>query len=160
MAFGNYITANAILTKRHAEASVLLVTDWDQAAESGDTLAQAIARDSAIQTRIDEAIADAEGVVDSYLRKQYATPIASPPDMVIRWAVDICLFNLYELRSEHFQPPAQIVARFDRAMEQLKLANEARIDLGIQPPPAASDGIVAETDSEDRLFTADTLEDF
>jgi phage gp36-like protein len=160
MAFGNYITANAIITKRHAEASVLLITDWDQAAQTGDTLADAIARDANIQVRIDEAIADAEGLINSYLRKQYAVPIASPPDMVIRWTVDICLFNLYELRSEHYKPPEQIVSRFNRAMKELELVNTASIDLGIQPVPAASDAVVADTDSEDRLFTADTLEDF
>lgn len=151
--------SNSDLIARHQEEQIVRVADHENAAASDTTITAAVATAAIIGTRLDAVRADAQALVDGHLRKQYSVPLDSAPQLVVRWTCDIAIYFLYDLRGAHFKPPPRVEARYRDAIKMLERVQRAELDLGIDPPPDPSDNVVATTDSEDRLFTLDTLED-
>lgn len=44
--------------------------------------------------RIDQAIADASALIDSYLRRRYKTPLSTPPSDIVRAACTLARYDL------------------------------------------------------------------
>lgn len=139
------------------------------------TLADAIVLNAAIQTRIDQAIADADTTINTFIRKQAATPTlintavastpANTPPTVRQASIQLSIFNLYGRRRGEFELPESVVANRDMTIRILKGINEGKIDIGDEPQPANSDVVLAEADTHATIsdvsqFNAFTLKDF
>ena len=108
-----------------------------------------------------ECISDADGTVDGFLRGQYTVPLSSVPDLIKRVATYLTIYNLFDRRAAAFSGvPAHITANRDFAIDRLREIRSGEIDLGVEPPPAASTAQIAQVDGPDRLFNATTMMDF
>lgn len=112
-------------------------------------------------TRLTRALADADAVIDGYLRGRYSVPLATTPPFVRHIAVSLALYGLFERRAHVLGgAPKWVADRFANAKDSLRSIRKGDLDLGVEPPPAASSAIAAEADGPDRLFTADTMKEF
>jgi phage gp36-like protein len=153
-------STNSDLTARIPDRVIVQLCDDEKLTADGDTLAAAIVKNAAIQTRITAAIADADCAVDMYIRKRFSVPVATVPASLAKLSADLAIFGLHNRRQSEFEVPGSVMANRKAAMDALKAVASGEIDLGVEPQPAASTAVVAATDGEDRIFTAETLEDF
>lgn len=87
-------------------------------------------------TQIARAIADVDGLIDSYLSGRYTLPLTEVPLVLTRYACDIVRYDLYD------HPTDQISKRFDEAMAFLRDASNGKVSLGIN-----TDGSEPKTDN-------------
>lgn len=114
-----------------------------------------------IATRTAKAIGDACTVIDGYLRLRYTVPLASPiPGLITKIAQDLSLFELHRRREHEVGMPGGALQAQQQALAQLKAMRDGDMDLGVEPPPAASSATYGLASSDDALFTGETLEDF
>lgn len=85
------------------------------------------------RSRVEEAIKKADGEIDLLIGSRYAVPLATVPDAVRGWSVDIALYRLY-LRTQEAMPESRRAAYKD-AIAALKEVRDGRMDL---PVPLAS----------------------
>lgn len=110
---------------------------------------------------VERAIADADAIVNSYLRKVFSVPLDPPiPDIVRKLSVDLSIYNLFARRAAHFDTPEWLIKKHDDSFSMLRAINRGEIDLDVEPPPANSAAQVASVNYPTRLFTDSTLEDF
>ena len=112
------------------------------------------------QTRVDEAIAQADAEIDSYCGSRYTVPFTTIPDIVKKISVDIAIYNLYSRRVEEI--PGTRAERYKNAIRQLEGIAKGLISIGEQPEPAAPSqgGVETNKTDDDRTFTKDKLEGF
>lgn len=110
--------------------------------------------------RLARALADADAVIDGYLRGRYAVPLATTPPFVRYIAVSLAIYGLFERRSHLFEMPEWLKERFKNAKENLRAIRDGKLDLGVDPPPPKGGAIVATTSGPERVFTEETLKDF
>ena len=113
---------------------------------------------------VEDAITEASGLIDSYLMKQYIVPVgdatdaSSPVPLVIRnLATDITIYLLWKRVGQAEKQP-DVREGFENAIDRLK-----DIALGKSEIPSASKdttGHGADYDTEDRIFTTDTMKGF
>ena len=111
------------------------------------------------QARVDEAIAQADAVIDSYCGGRYTVPFATVPDIVNKMSVDEAIYNLYSRKVEEI-PPTRIDRHKD-VIRQLEAISSGKITIG-EPDadvPEAG-GVQTNTTADDRIFTKDTLANF
>lgn len=114
-----------------------------------------------IDTGVIEAVCEsAQAEVDGYLRVHYQVPMAEPPRLVQLLALEVAIFRLFSRRVAALEVPEAIVERYKGARRQLEAIRKGELDLGEDPPPAASTAAVATTQGGERLFTDTTMEDF
>lgn len=130
------------LIDRFGEAELKEVADRD-----GDTVL-----DAAV---IAGVLADADDLIDSYIGKRYALPLATTPTRLVRLAADIARYYLYE------DSPTEVVKTAYRdALAFLRDVSEGKavLDVAGAEPETASDA--AQTDGPDRTFSRETLGGF
>jgi phage gp36-like protein len=110
--------------------------------------------------RIARAIDDADAMINGSVRSHYAVPLSPVPPLIRKLSVDLALWELHCRRGPHFDVPEWAKDQHKWALEQLKAIREGHLDLGVEPPPAPSEAVVATTDGPERLFTADTMGGF
>jgi phage gp36-like protein len=93
---------------------------------------------SPIAATVNQAIADADGVINSYLGKRFAVPLATVPDTIsmlsARWAARVLRQNKY-----NGQPLQDDIDREKIDREWLDGVSQGKYSLGIEPvPPKAS----------------------
>jgi phage gp36-like protein len=118
-------------------------------AESGDTPDPEVVAD---------AIAKADGEIDSYLAMRYAVPLNPVPARVKALSVDLAIYHLYSRRSVvptvRWQKYADAIAFLKEAA-----AGRTRIE-GASGEPPTTPREVAEVESAARLFTRRTQGDW
>jgi len=112
-------------------------------------------------TRLQRAMDDATAEVDGHIRGRYSVPLATVPPFIRVLTVHLAIHALYARRGGAFGdlPPA-VAQRYKSAQDALRAIREGKLDLGVEPPPARSAAIVADTDGPSRLFTHGTMGDF
>jgi phage gp36-like protein len=112
------------------------------------------------QTRVDEAIAQADAEIDSYCGGRYSVPFSTVPEIIKKLSVDIAIYNLYSRRVEVI--PELRAERYRNAIRQLEGISKGLISLGIDPAPSASQDRRAETNkaTDENVFSRDSLEGF
>lgn len=112
------------------------------------------------QTRVDEAIAQADAEIDSYCGGKYSVPFATVPDIVKKISVDIAIYNLYSRRVEEM--PETRSDRYKNAIRQLEGIAKGNISIGEATEPTAAEqgGVEKNKTESDRIFTKDTLSGF
>lgn len=113
-----------------------------------------------VESRVTEAIAQADAEINSYCGGRYTVPFSTVPDIVKKISVDIAIYNLYSRKVEEI--PETRADRYKNAIRQLEGISKGIISIGESPEPAAiSEGGVETNKTEsDRTFAKDTLSGF
>jgi phage gp36-like protein len=89
------------------------------------------------QTVIDNAIADADGIINGYINKQVLVPLSTVPVMVKNLSARLALYSLRMAKRQ--VDPDTHGKQFDLDLQMLKDLRDGVITLGVDPaPPAAS----------------------
>ncbi|GAB62650.1 MAG: DUF1320 domain-containing protein [Candidatus Jettenia sp.] len=141
-----YSTLNDI-KKLISEASVTQLTDDENTGAVN-------------QTRVDEAIAQADAEIDTYCGQVFTVPFTTVPDIVKKASVDIAIYNLYSRRVE--QMPETRRDRYKDAIALLTKIAEGKISIGEQPEPASpgEGGVQSTKTLDDRIFTSKSMSGF
>ncbi len=99
---------------------------------------------------IEQAIADADAEIDSYLAGRYTVPVSPVPAVIRKLSVDIAIWNLYSRRTVTDENRKE---RYKAAIDLLKLVSEGKAALGADEPAAGDQQIKAGRTVGDRTFT-------
>ncbi|WP_375227504.1 gp436 family protein [Roseobacter sp. S98] len=133
------------LTARFGENLLVQLTD------RGD-----VATDTIDQTVIDQAISDTDALIDGYLAKRYALPMAAVPPLVASLALDIAIYKLHI-----FEANPKIEADYKAAMKSLEGIAAGSVTLPVEGAEAAGSGSSgARLTDRDRPLTETSLKGF
>lgn len=131
------------LIDRFGEGELLAVADRD-----GDA-----AVDTAV---VDRALADADGLIDSYIGARYALPLVAVPSQLVSAACDIARWKLYT-----DAPHDRVEGAYKAAIAWLKDIQAGRADLDAEGVEPAADSAGAPVhQAAPRLFSHHTLKDY
>ena len=113
---------------------------------------------------VEKALADADGVIDGYLRSRKPTPYTVPldpvPDVVSVWARWIARYLMHKDRVHTTDQQDPIVRDYKEALRFLQLVADGKFSLGpLDPLPPAGAGI-AQVCAPERVFTQESLRDY
>ena len=75
-----------------------------------------------------QAIADADALINDYLRARYTVALTSVPDTVKKISIDLAIFNLWSRRPETVMPESVILRKTD-ALQYLKDVQAGKVML-------------------------------
>lgn len=105
-------------------------------------------------TRIAQAIAYADALIESHIAGRFTVPLSPVPEILNELACDIVHYRLFIHGA-----PEHVMQRQRDAVASLRDIGAGRMSLGIDDPAPQSAGDV-EYSSGERQFTSTTLEDF
>jgi phage gp36-like protein len=112
---------------------------------------------SVSEVRINQALSDAQGLVDAYLGRRYQVPLATPPVAIKRLVLDLAYCGLLERRDVL---PEEWKERRKAVQATLDAIATGKLSVGVDPPPSDSAmALGAEVTAEDRVFTRATMKD-
>lgn len=105
---------------------------------------------------IAQAIADADALIDGYLKSRYALPLASTPPVIGDLSRRIAIYNA------HSNVAGEKITRdYEMALKQLKDIASGTIALDIAGvEPASSGGNQVVTNDQERLLTATSMKGY
>lgn len=96
-----------------------------------------IARADAAADRIQQAITQADAVIDGYLARRYTLPLTAPHALLATWSRNITRYQLHSDRiSDERNDP--IVRDYRDAMKLLQQVAESKFHLGVNDPTVAA----------------------
>lgn len=138
-------TTLAELTARFGEAMLISLTD------RGDIHTGTI--DTAV---VDQAIAEADAIIDGHVGVRYALPLAETPPLIMTLARDIAIYKLHV----HATDP-KIEEDYKAAMATLRDLSAGRVRLPIDGKDApGTGGSGARVTDRDRTFTEGGMKGF
>lgn len=130
---------------------------------SGFDPAEVAVADDAL-VHIEQAIADAGGVIDGYLRSRkpvpYTVPLDPVPSVVVVWARWITRYLLHKDRINTTERDDPVVRDYREALKFLQLVAEGKFSLGADDPLPPAGAGMPEFCAADRQFTMDKLRDY
>jgi len=114
-----------------------------------------------IISRIDEAVAAADGTIDAYCQSRYVIPLSPVPPKIRQISVDIAVYNLYSRKT--LSMPEIRTERNKESLRFLEKVADGKIRLGASSPlPADSEssGSAASFGANDRIFTTTKMKGF
>lgn len=104
---------------------------------------------------VDQALADADALINGHLQAVHTLPLTTVPELVKMLAGDIARYQLYEDRATE-----TVQKRYDAAVRTLEKIAAGRMSLGLDAgaettPQAGGAKVVA--DAPERTFTGGTL---
>lgn len=132
------------------------LTGGDTSSWSAEEIARA---EDAIQ-RIDDAVADADAVIDGYLAKRGYLPLVPVPPMVSVWCRAIARYYLHQhlLGSEDKHP---IIRDYKDALRFLQLTADGKFSLGADDSVENNPNAVEiQIESDAKVFSRDQLKAF
>ena len=113
---------------------------------------------------IERALADADGLIDGYLRMRkpvpYVVPLVPVPGIVSVWARFIARYFLHKDRVNTEERTDPIVRDYRDAMKFLELTRDGKFSLGQDDPLPPAGAGAPEFCAPPREFTSGTLKDF
>lgn len=105
---------------------------------------------------LDDALKSADDMIDSYLRNKIKVlPLSNPPDMIKRCSFDIAHYLLHD-RTQSNQVPANVITKYDTAVEYLKAISSGNVQLTtIDTIPEANKESTIEVTGEDLKMSRD-----
>jgi len=120
---GNYVSREDIVNAVGGQERLTQLTDYDRDGTE----------DSGV---VDDAIFDAEALIDSYARKVFSTPFVAPlPPIIVTMAKKLSVYNLRERRD--VITDAHREEQEDR-IKWLEHLASGKVDPGIAPAPKGS----------------------
>lgn len=138
-------TTLANLTARFGQSMLVGLTD------RGD-----IATDTIDAAVVDQAIGEADAIIDGYVGVRYALPMAETPPVVATLALDIAIYKLHIA-----SPDPKVEEDYKTAMSMLKDISAGRVRLPIAGKDApGTGGSGARVTDRDRTFTEEGMKGF
>lgn len=109
---------------------------------------------------VEQAIFEADSIIDSYLGKKLKVPIESVPDRVVHLSTTIAIYLMWSRRSNRSGMDETVRQNYEDAIKFLEQFAEGLVSIGIDPPPVASSSQGAKSTANDRTFTKDSLKGF
>ena len=107
-------------------------------------------------TVVNAAIADTDALIDGYVSRRYALPMAEVPPLIASLALDIAIYKLHV-----YTPSEKIGEDYKSAMRSLEAISNGSIRLPIDGVDATSSGSSgARVTDRDRPMTAQNLKGF
>lgn len=115
----------------------------------GDTLVEAV---------FNEAVEDADSLINSYLRSRYSVPFSTTPKIVNRIAIDLTIYFLYQRKSDQEISDA-IRARYKDSVKLLEGIQSGIVHIDDVPSPDAEMPVEVKTNktASDRMFSRSVL---
>lgn len=130
---------------------------------SGDDIDQ-VANAQAALVVVNEALGNADGVIDGYLRmrkpRPYTVPLNPVPEIVTVWARWIARYLLHKDRVNTEEKTDPVVRDYREAIRMLELVRDGKFSLGIEDPLDPPSAGMPQSCGPERVFTTDTLKDF
>lgn len=165
--------ANAKLTRELAqvatpERSAIVADDLMEAVLRAGDLAGFDPADVAVATaaleHIEEALRNADGVIDGYLRmrkpRPYTVPLDPVPEIVSVWGRWIARYLLHKDRVDTREETDPIIRDYRTAIRFLEQVRDGKFSLGADDPLAPPSSGAPEAIGAERQFTMRTLKDF
>lgn len=107
------------------------------------------------ESRVEAAIADGDGLIDSYISQRYALPLPGASPLLTGISCDLAVHRLHRHGA-----PEEVRRMKEAAIELLEriAKGEVRLDIGGAEPPTVGGG--GEFEGPDRVFNRDTMEGF
>jgi phage gp36-like protein len=105
---------------------------------------------------IDQALSDADAIIDGYLVGRYTLPVSETPDLVVDLAQCIAIYKLHTSTA-----PEKIKDDYNQAMRQLREIADGKIRLsiaGVETETTGASG--ARITDRERPMTAENLKGF
>lgn len=150
-------TSLAELIKKIDESTLIQLVDDEKLNPA--TVDAVDAGTTARTGRIDDAITEADALIDTYCGAKYSVPFSSAPQVVQELSATITIYNLYSRRVLKAIPDVR-VARYEQALNTLALIAKGTISLGIDPPPTSNDYSETNVSTSPRVFSRTTMEGF
>lgn len=112
-------------------------------------------------TVVTEAITDADAEIDGYVAVRHPVPLDPVPDNILKYSVDIAIYNLYSRRSDTV--PDNRKERYQAAVRYLEGVARGKWTLGADDPegnPAEIDSPELSSENPERIFTRKKMEGF
>ena len=138
-----YSTQSEILDQMDEDVLIQLTDDDDAGVVDTDVVTQ--------------KIADADALIDGYCGARYAVPFTTVPALVLKFSVDIAIYNLYGRRKG---APEDRRNRFKEAVDFLKGVAAGNNSLGENDPAAGETSFELSSNNPDRIFTRDKMAGF
>lgn len=138
-----YSTQSEILDQMDKDVLIQLTDDDDAGVVDTDVVTQ--------------KIADADALIDGYCGARYAVPFTTVPALVLKFSVDIAIYNLYGRRKG---APEDRRNRFKEAVDFLKGVAAGNNSLGENDPAAGETSFELSSNNPDRIFTRDKMAGF
>jgi len=109
-------------------------------------------------TVVDWALTGADALIDAHCHDRYQVPFNPVPQLAIKFAVDLAIYNLYA-RRPHVEVPEVVKDRNSQALAYLKRVQTGDASMGLSAAPAT---VVTESQSglmpgNERLFTRTSM---
>jgi phage gp36-like protein len=109
------------------------------------------------QGRVNDAIADAQALIDSYAGKRHNVPLDPVPRVIQRAACVIAIYNLFARR---LGAPEEWQRRHEAQVRWLRDLADGKVTLGGGDPTGTPNAEPVLAQSQTRIFSRDTLKDF
>ncbi len=113
---------------------------------------------------VQNALANADGLIDGYLRlrkpRPYPVPLNPVPEIVEVWARWIARYLLHKDRYGTEEKSDPVVRDYREAIRLLELVRDGKFSLGLDDPLPPSSAGMPDFCGPARVFTTDTLKDF
>lgn len=112
------------------------------------------------EAKVDEAIADADAIIDGHLRERYSVPLVSVPKLIIRISADLAIYSLYMRKYEAEMPDAMRMRYKDAVgmLEKIAVGKMHLPDIDGANGPEKPEAIRTTKTSADRFFGKETLD--
>ena len=112
-------------------------------------------------TKVTEAITDADAEINGYLAVRHPVPLDPVPDNVFKYSIDIAIYNLYSRKADVV--PDNRKNRYDTAIRYLEGIAGGKWTLGADDPdgnPAEIDSPELSSENPERIFTRNKMRGF
>lgn len=139
-----YATLADIL-EQMAEADLISLTDDAQAGTVNESV-------------VEWALTGADALIDSHCHDRYQVPFNPAPQLAVKFAVDLAVYNLYS-RRPHVEVPEVVKDRNSQALAYLKRVQTGDASMGLDAAPVT---VAFESQSglmpgNERLFTRTSM---
>ena len=138
-----YCTQSDILDQMDSDVLIQLTDDADAGTIDADVVTQ--------------KIADADALIDGYCGARYSVPFDTVPALVLKFSVDIAIYNLYGRRKG---APEDRRTRYKDAVEFLKGVARGDNSLGENDPDSGETSFEVSSDNPARIFSRSKMTGF
>ena len=110
------------------------------------------------QSRVAEAVSQADGEIESYCQDRYEIPFSSVPVLIRKLSVDISIYNLYSRRLETI--PQIRADRYKNAIRLLEGVQKGTVSISATETADAESANEAAIEAGTRIFTREKMKGF
>ena len=107
---------------------------------------------------VEQAVAQAEELIDGFLRGRYNLPLSPVPTIVKDMTVNLARHWLYARRPEGSELPDAVTRTYKSALQMLEAIRDAKLTIGVPTGEAAPEPGEMKVRARPRRFNSDLLD--